>query len=194
MVLGASLFQKAKQQQKSAPDQGKQSDRSSAGSSSSQQAGSDPRVTSLTSTGTSCQPGHEMSSEMTLTRIAVRPLQKPLLWAFALSCTIHGIDLWSIPLKRWLTCVCHVLTESVVHAGGKVAWSEARLAAESSSRSRDQGVCLLTALLRVHPFISRAHASVAAFLLFNNLHMLTFPVAPLSATTFKACRSVSVQL
>ena len=53
VVLGASLFQKAKQQQKRAPDQGKASDPSPAGSSSSQPAGSDPRVASLSSTGAS---------------------------------------------------------------------------------------------------------------------------------------------
>ena len=54
VVLGASLFQKAKRQQPRVPDQAASTDLSAGVSSSGRQSGGDPRIKSLSPTGESC--------------------------------------------------------------------------------------------------------------------------------------------
>ena len=51
VVLGASLFQKAKRQQPRAPNQAASGDLSAGASSSGRQSGGDPRIKSLSPTG-----------------------------------------------------------------------------------------------------------------------------------------------
>ncbi len=128
VVLGASLFQKVKKQQR-APEQAERSD---ARPSTSQAASADSRIQSLSPTGMSkvvVLPDMRMPIAM---RDVLRPLSIPQLW-------IEQSEqcLCQLYMTIYQSCLGHDV--ATMPAGGSVTWSEARVAAGIGLQGDQQG-------------------------------------------------------